>query len=196
MKRYLFSILLILLASCDLASPAPSPFEYFAATPSLTPTQTPALPRVLAVESFLADIAQNVAGDRLAANRKVMEELRDKVLLTQEQRLVAVQTELQRLVDANGLDLQNVGYAYESIPRPPQGPWANRYVRLTVQLPLSGTYPAVKAFIRDLLASPHFFSVDELALSGGTQTGVLLRMNLQVSTAFLASEETALEETP
>ncbi|MEW6756639.1 MAG: GspMb/PilO family protein [Acidobacteriota bacterium] len=138
----------------------------------------------------------NVAGDRLVANRKVMEELRDKVLLTQEQRLVAVQTEIQRLVEANGLDLQNISYAYESLPRPPQGPWANRYVRLTVQLPLSGTYPAVKAFIRDLLASPQFLSVDELALSGGTQTGVLLRMNLQVSTAFLASEETAPEEAP
>jgi ABC-type Zn uptake system ZnuABC Zn-binding protein ZnuA len=59
MKRYLFSILLILLASCVVASPTPS------ATPSLTPTQTPGLPRVLAIESFLADIAQNVAGDRL-----------------------------------------------------------------------------------------------------------------------------------
>ena len=65
MKRTLFSILLILLASCTLASPTPSPFGYFAATPSLTPTQTPGLPRILAVESFLADIAQNVAGDRL-----------------------------------------------------------------------------------------------------------------------------------
>ena len=65
MKRYLFSILLILLASCVVASPTPSPFGYFAATPSLTPTQTPGLPRILAVESFLADIAQNVAGDRL-----------------------------------------------------------------------------------------------------------------------------------
>ena len=59
MKRTLFSILLILLASCDLASPTPS------TTPSPPPTQTPALPRLLAVESFLADIAQNVAGDRL-----------------------------------------------------------------------------------------------------------------------------------
>jgi len=66
MKRYFFSILLILMASCAVASPTPSPFGYFAATPSLTRTQTPGPPRVLAVESFLADIAQNVAGDRLA----------------------------------------------------------------------------------------------------------------------------------
>jgi ABC-type Zn uptake system ZnuABC Zn-binding protein ZnuA len=59
MRKYLFSILLILLASCAVASPT------LYAIPSLTPTQTPSLPRVLAVESFLADIAQNVAGDRL-----------------------------------------------------------------------------------------------------------------------------------
>jgi ABC-type Zn uptake system ZnuABC Zn-binding protein ZnuA len=63
MKRYLFSILLTLLASCVVASPTPSATP--SATPSLTPTQTPGPPRVLAVESFLADIAQNVAGDRL-----------------------------------------------------------------------------------------------------------------------------------
>jgi ABC-type Zn uptake system ZnuABC Zn-binding protein ZnuA len=59
MKGYLSSILLILIASCAVASPTPS------ATPSLTPTHFPGPPRVLAVESFLADIAQNVAGDRL-----------------------------------------------------------------------------------------------------------------------------------
>jgi ABC-type Zn uptake system ZnuABC Zn-binding protein ZnuA len=63
MKRYLFSILLTLLASCVVASPTPSATP--SATPSPTPTQTPGPPRVLAVESFLADIAQNVAGDRL-----------------------------------------------------------------------------------------------------------------------------------
>lgn len=136
------------------------------------------------------------ASERLVGNRKVMEELRDKVLLTQEQRLVAVQAEIQRLVEVHRLELQNVSYAYELFPRPPQGPWANRYIRMTVQLPLSGTYPAVKSFVRDLLVSPQFLSVDELALSGGTQTGILLRMNLQISTAFLASEETAAEEAP
>jgi ABC-type Zn uptake system ZnuABC Zn-binding protein ZnuA len=62
MKRCFFSILLILLVSCAVASPTPS------ATPRLTPTQTPGPPRLLAVESFLADIAQNVAGDRLAVD--------------------------------------------------------------------------------------------------------------------------------
>jgi len=59
MRKYLFSILLMLLASCAVASPTPSP------TPMQPQAQTSSPPRVLAVESFLADIAQNVAGDRL-----------------------------------------------------------------------------------------------------------------------------------
>jgi ABC-type Zn uptake system ZnuABC Zn-binding protein ZnuA len=51
MKR-LISYLLILVSLLSSCQP--------------TASQTPGLPRVLAVESFLADIARNVAGDRLA----------------------------------------------------------------------------------------------------------------------------------
>ena len=55
MKRmlFLFTILSLLLASCG-ALPAAS--------------QASSLPRLLAIESFLADIAQNVAGDRLTVD--------------------------------------------------------------------------------------------------------------------------------
>jgi ABC-type Zn uptake system ZnuABC Zn-binding protein ZnuA len=53
MRKFLISILLLLLTSCTLAAP----------TPPLTPSLPPL--RVLAVESFLADIARNVAGERL-----------------------------------------------------------------------------------------------------------------------------------
>jgi ABC-type Zn uptake system ZnuABC Zn-binding protein ZnuA len=52
-RNIVFLVLLIcLLASCQ---PANGPL----------PSQAPGLPRILAVESFLADIARNIAGDRL-----------------------------------------------------------------------------------------------------------------------------------
>ncbi len=55
MRKSLFIVLFILLTSCVAASP----------TPNLPETQASNPPRVLAVESFLVDIAQNIAGDRL-----------------------------------------------------------------------------------------------------------------------------------
>ena len=51
-RKALFLITLILLTAC-------SPASFQGATPK------PGLPRVLAVETFLADITQNIAGDRL-----------------------------------------------------------------------------------------------------------------------------------
>ena len=63
MKRVIWSILTApMIAALLLAACAPSP-----APASVAPvTSAPAtVPTVLAVETFLADIAQNVAGDRL-----------------------------------------------------------------------------------------------------------------------------------
>jgi ABC-type Zn uptake system ZnuABC Zn-binding protein ZnuA len=55
MKNYpliLFTLLTLLLGACSVSQPA-------------TPSAVPGVPAVLATTSFLADLAQNVAGDRL-----------------------------------------------------------------------------------------------------------------------------------
>jgi ABC-type Zn uptake system ZnuABC Zn-binding protein ZnuA len=57
--RYLPLIIILILTSTLSACSATG-------TPSTAPAAAPGTPRVLAVETFLADIAQNVAGDRLA----------------------------------------------------------------------------------------------------------------------------------
>lgn len=124
---------------------------------------------------------------RLRKNREVLGDLAEKVLLTPEVRLVAAQEEIQRLVEANQLELQSLSYGYEVLPKAPAGgSWPRRYVKVTLTLPLSGTYPAMKAFVRALLSSPHFFTVEEMALAGNSQGGPTLRMNLVVSTLFVA----------
>ena len=59
-----FALSLTLALTLTLASALTSCAAPKAATPS--PAAVPGAPKVLAVETFLADIAQNVAGDRLA----------------------------------------------------------------------------------------------------------------------------------
>lgn len=127
---------------------------------------------------------------RIRKNRQVITDLSEKVLLTPESRLVAAQEEIEKLVEANQLELQSLSYAYETYPKASEGAWPRRYVKVTLNLPLSGTYPAMKAFVRALLNSPHFFTVEEMALAGSTQGGPTLRMNLLVSTLFVAGPET------
>lgn len=131
---------------------------------------------------------------RIRKNREVIADLSEKVLLTPEARLVAAQEEIERLVQDNQLELQSLSYAYEVFPRASEGSWPRRYVKVTLTLPLSGTYPSMKAFVRALLASPHFFTVEEMALAGSSQGGPALRMNLLVSTLFVAGPESLGEE--
>ncbi len=133
---------------------------------------------------------------RLRKDREVLTDLAEKVLLTPEARLVAAQEEIQKLVEANQLELQSLSYAYEAIPKATEGSWPRRYVKVTLTLPLSGTYPAMKAFVRALLNSPHFFTVEEMALAGNSQGGPTLRMNLVVSTLFVAGSHSPGEVSP
>lgn len=133
---------------------------------------------------------------RLRKDREVITDLAEKVLLTPEVRLVAAQEEIQKLVEANQLDLQSLSYTYEAIPKAFEGSWPRRYVKVTLTLPLSGTYPAMKAFVRALLNSPQFFTVEEMALAGNSQGGPTLRMNLVVSTLFVAGPHSPGEAAP
>lgn len=133
---------------------------------------------------------------RLRKDREVLADLAEKVLLTPEARLVAAQEEIQKLVEANQLELQSLSYAYEVVPKASEGSWTRRYVKVTLTLPLSGTYPAMKAFVRDLLSSPQFFTVEEMALGGNSQGGPMLRMNLVVSTLFVAGSRSPGEVSP
>ncbi|MGC8763511.1 MAG: GspMb/PilO family protein [Acidobacteriota bacterium] len=133
---------------------------------------------------------------RLRKDREVIGDLAEKVLLTPEARLVAAQEEIQRLVEANQLELQSLSYTYETLPKASEGAWPRSYVKVTLTLPLSGTYPAMKSFVRALLNSPQFFTVEEMALAGNSQGGPTLRMNLLVSTLFVAGPHSPGEAAP
>ncbi len=126
--------------------------------------------------------------ERVQTDKKVIGELSDKIFETRSKRLVTVQTEIQKLITANKLDMQTISYGYKTYPskRDKEG-WEHRYLKVSMQIPLTGTYPEIKKFIHDLQASPQFFIIDQLSLSSSAQGGVELKVNLAVSTYFIAT---------
>jgi|YelNatPaOPRAMG01_1025707.scaffolds.fasta_scaffold06766_14 Tfp pilus assembly protein PilO len=127
---------------------------------------------------------------RVDNDRKVMDELARQVFRTRPQRFVELQTGLKSLIDAHQLQLDNYSYGYEFIPSPDKKEgWSHRYIRVRMTLPLTGPYQEIKAFIRALQESPLFFTVDALSLSSSPQSAGTIRVNVAVSTYFVATPE-------
>ncbi len=138
------------------------------------------------------DRSQTLASsvERVRTDKKVIGDLSDKVFETRHKRLVTVQTEIQHLIDSNNLQMQTISYGYKLFPdRKDKADWGHRYFRVSMDIPLTGTYPEIKKFIQDLQASPQFFLIDELSLSSSAQGGVQLKINLAVSTYFMSTGE-------
>jgi Tfp pilus assembly protein PilO len=121
-------------------------------------------------------------------DRKVIDVLTGKVLRTRAERLVEMQEELHKLADRNQVALDTVGYAYSLVPSSEKDAFGRQFLRVSMQLPLSGTYQQVKSLIQDLQASPQFFILEGITLSADSQGGVNLRLNLSLSTYFVADK--------
>ena len=138
-------------------------------------------------EVLAATLTGNVG--RIAAGRNFMELLASETLKTRPERLVAMQEEVAKLVKGAGLSSETIGYTYDIVPpKDDKFRWRHRYLKTTLQLPVSGSYPQLKTFILSLQNSPHFFTVDDLSVSSSTQGTVVLHANLLVSTYFIATE--------
>lgn len=124
---------------------------------------------------------------RVKNDSDIIAKLSDNLFKTRASRLVQVQETIQEIVEKNHLKVKTISYTYSEYPssRGLAKGWKHAYEKISMTVPLSGTYPAIKSFISDLQASDQFLIVDALALSSSTQSGVLLRVNLSVETYFV-----------
>ncbi len=137
------------------------------------------------IEAEKAQLALKIEGIR--NDRRVTNKLAKNVFKTQGSRMVTLQKTLQHLIDSNHLNSKTISYSYKRFPgrKERTSGWEHSYVRVDMQLPLSGPYAGIKGIIHDLQASPQFFVVGALSLSSSTEGGAELNVSLSLSTYFI-----------
>lgn len=125
--------------------------------------------------------------DHIQNNRQVVSDLADKILLTKGQRLVEVQNLLRGFADAHRLQMDTLGYSYSFLPGGPRSAGAHRYLRVDIGMPVIGSYPDIKAFIKDIQVSPQFLSITSLNLAQTSLGTVMIQGNFTVTTYFIAT---------
>jgi len=132
---------------------------------------------------------------RIKMDRQVVDDLAGKVLTTRSQRLVTMQNELQKLLESHRLQTDAISYSYDTFPKQ-ESSWGRRYLKMTMQIPLGGAYQDIKGFIKEAQESPQFLLLEDVSLSSSTQAGAALRMNLIISTYFIATDQDFSAEGP
>ncbi|MEJ2420623.1 MAG: hypothetical protein P8018_02655 [Acidobacteriota bacterium] len=121
----------------------------------------------------------------------------DDYLKTREIRFVGVQKNLQALIQKNGMETETFRYGYKVFPRDNNADkgWKHRYLRVDLQVPLSGSYPQIKKFLADVQKSHQFLILRDLGISSSSAGGSVLKLRVDISTYFVATPDD-LEPSP
>lgn len=103
--------------------------------------------------------------------------LREEVLSTREERMVDVQRELQRLCGQFNIDFESVTYDSEAL-------LGQELDKLIMVVPLQGNYANLRRFLQAVEGSEKFLLVERVALAEGKEGGVLLQLNITLTTYF------------
>jgi Tfp pilus assembly protein PilO len=103
--------------------------------------------------------------------------LREEVLSTREERMVDVQRELERLCGQFNIDFESVTYDSEAL-------LGQELDKLIMVVPLQGNYANLRRFLQAVEGSEKFLLVERVALAEGKEGGVLLQLNITLTTYF------------
>ena len=144
------------------------------------------------------DKAITAGVDHIQNNRQVVSDLADKILLTKGQRLVEVQNLLRGFADARRLQMDTLTYSYAILPGGGHFAGAHKYLKVDIGLPVTGSYPDIKDFMKDIQVSPQFLSITAMSLTQSGQSAVMIQGNFTVTTYFIATagDERALGGRP
>jgi hypothetical protein len=132
---------------------------------------------VEAAESFLQALEQ--AEIDLAT-------LRNDVLSTREERLVAAQLEVAEICKQFKIDLETIDYDTDILPA--EGLELFRQI-----VPLEGGYSVLRRFLQAVESSDKFLVIERVRLGSGKEGGVQLLLNITIDTYFNTPVELPVE---
>jgi Tfp pilus assembly protein PilO len=115
---------------------------------------------------------------------KDLASLRQDVLSTKRQRMIAVQLEVAQLASKFGINLERVHY---EAPDPEQA-GKEGLERFGMKVPLKGGYANLRKFLQAVEASDEFLVIEQVALEGEPDNRAALELNITLATYFDAPE--------
>lgn len=109
--------------------------------------------------------------------RDDLKTLRSDVLSTYAERMVEVQAEVEDLCRRFDIDLELVNYDYPDLP-------AEQLTGVRMIVPLQGGYAALRQFLSAVEESDKFLLVERVVLGQGQDGGVMLQLNITLTTYF------------
>ncbi|MBI3449128.1 MAG: type 4a pilus biogenesis protein PilO [Acidobacteria bacterium] len=129
----------------------------------------------------IADLKANY--DRVMGGNQSLQSFFDNVLSTKRRRMIPIQKEIRDIARKFNINPESISYGRQIFEK-------DSIVRFSAILPLTGPYESLRAFINALERSENFIIIDSVSLADSKEGGVILSLDIAVSTYFFDSDVT------
>ncbi len=116
---------------------------------------------------------------RITQTEDNIEEFFKLILSTKDEKMIAIQLEVVDIATQFKINPETVKYSNEELEK-------EGVERFSISIPLTGTYANLRNFINKIENSRNFLIVDRVFLSTAKEGGLILQLNIQLSTFFNA----------
>lgn len=114
---------------------------------------------------------------RITDTEKNITEFYQEILATKDERMIDIQLEVVDIAMQFKIDPDTMKYGNEELLK-------EGVERFTISVPLVGTYANLRNFLHKIENSDNFLIVDRVILTTAKEGGVILQLNIQLSTFF------------
>ncbi|MEW5805803.1 MAG: type 4a pilus biogenesis protein PilO [Acidobacteriota bacterium] len=144
---------------------------------SLNADSNPTMQALDKKKAMVLELEQRLA--RIEETERSIKQFYEKILSTKDQKMIDIQLEIVSIANEFGINPESVSYDNEEMPK-------EGVERFSISLPMTGTYGNLRQFINKIENSTNFMIIDRVFLRTAKEGGVILQLNIQLSTFFNA----------